>query len=137
MVLVLACSVIGAVVATAMPLGRRLPMLVGQLCAGQLIGHCTLAITAEHVHGMHLSPLMVASHVAAAFACAVLIFTAERLYVLAESAFDQIVVLFSPPQPIEPPSTLGPPDYRLDVGLRLLVSSGLGTRGPPNSASAA
>lgn len=129
--LILACAAIGTAVGAAVSSGRRYLVLVVALCAGQLVGHFALVLTESHAHGGNFSLLMLASHVVAAAACAALICSAERLYCVAASTLDQLIVATSAPVPVVGPLRTSPPLYRPSVVLRLLVSAGAGTRGPP------
>lgn len=131
--LILACAAIGTAVGAAVSSGRRYLVLVVALCAGQLVGHFALVLTESHAHGGNFSLLMLASHVVAAAACAGLVGSAERLYCIAASTLDQLVVAMSVPVPAVGPLRPNPPLYCPAVVLRLLVSAGTGTRGPPAS----
>ena len=127
--LLVTCAVVGVWAGSAAASGR-LPSLVLQLCAGQTIGHIALTIAAEQSHDLLPSTSMLFAHATAALVCGALIFSAERLYRIAASTLRQVVVLLAPLVVEEAPLP-SLPAYRPDVVLRLLVSSGLGTRGPP------
>ncbi|WP_338079969.1 hypothetical protein [Antrihabitans stalactiti] len=127
--LLVTCAAVGVWAGSAAASGR-LPVLVLQLCAGQAIGHIAITIAAEHSHDLLPSTSMLAAHCAAALVCGALIFSAERLYRVTASTLRQVVVVLAPLVVDEAPLP-ALPAYRPDVVLRLLVSSGLGTRGPP------
>ncbi|MFE3542107.1 hypothetical protein ACFXK0_03935 [Nocardia sp. NPDC059177] len=75
------------------------------LLGGQWAGHFALSATLDH-HGdlLHLpSTPMIAAHLVAAFVCAALILTAERLYLVASSTLR--AVLGTPASPVGPRTT--------------------------------
>ncbi|WP_188829376.1 hypothetical protein [Nocardia camponoti] len=64
--------------------------IFGALLGGQFAGHVALSV-GDH-HPTHLpTATMFAAHVLAAFACAALLFSAERLYLLASSVVRAVV----------------------------------------------
>jgi hypothetical protein len=128
--LLVACAAVG-VWAGSDGASGRLSVLVMQLCAGQAIGHIALTIAAEHSHDLLPSTAMLFAHAAAAVVCGALIVSAERLYRIAATTLSGVVVLLAPLVVEEAPRP-ALPAYRADVVQRLLVSSGLGTRGPPD-----
>ncbi len=130
--LILACASVGAVV-TSIDTRRSPPalLLALMLAAGQAIGHATLTIASDHQHGLLLSLPMLAAHIAAVGVCAVLIRGAERGYVVAASTVAAIVAVLLRPWAAEPSPFAARTRYRAKVVLRQLLTSGLGTRGPP------
>lgn len=128
--LVVVSAALGAAVSI---LGSRLP-LVAVLALGQLLGHTILAIASEHHHGSSLTPSMLGAHLGATLVCAVLIRGAVLGYGHALSVLRRIVPVLVAVLPIPDAQRPQCTDYRPDVVLRLLVSSGLGTRGPPRFA---
>lgn len=129
--LILACASVGAVVSSVDI--RRSPAiaLVLMLAAGQAIGHTTLAIASDHQHGLVPSLPMLAAHIAAVGVCAAAIRGAERGYVVAASTVATLVAVLLRPWAPQPPSVTARTRYRAKVVLRQLLTSGLGTRGPP------
>lgn len=129
--LILACASVGAVVTSIDT--RRSPalLLALMLAAGQAIGHATLTIASDHQHGLLLSLPMLAAHIAAVGVCAVLIRGAEHGYVVAASTVAAIVAVLLRPWAPEPSPFTARTRYRAKVVLRQLLTSGLGTRGPP------
>ncbi|WP_415394736.1 hypothetical protein ACMTN4_23215 [Rhodococcus globerulus] len=129
--LLLACASVGAVVASIDTRRSPTAALALMLAAGQAIGHTTLTIASDHQHGVVPSLPMLAAHIAAVGVCAAAIHGAERGYVVAASTVATIVaVLLRPWAPQHSPLTVRT-RYRAKVVLRQLLTSGLGTRGPP------
>ena len=127
-VLFLVCGLFGA--ATSFTSTNRL-LLVGQLGAAQILGHYALAVSSDHAHGAQLTALMVASHAIAAGLCAVRIALVERLHSVVVSTMQQVVLALVAAEPAVEVAPASVPEYRPNVVTKLLVSSGLGTRGPP------
>ncbi|MFV1359040.1 hypothetical protein ABFV47_18440, partial [Mycolicibacterium fortuitum] len=87
--LLLLCSVLGAAVGglNLQTRSARTWSLIAGLGAGQLLGHCALAISGGHHHHAEalLTAPMVGMHAAAAVGLGVVIGTAEYLYVVCAS----------------------------------------------------
>ncbi len=126
--LVAVCALTGTVTAGMRPgLARLLPMLA----VGQAIGHVALAISPEHCHAHLLTPPMLAAHALAIPVGALLIRGAEaalrRVYASVLRVLVALIATVAAPRshslvtPAVPPITLR----------RLLISSGIGRRGPP------
>lgn len=104
------------------------------LVVGQLLGHTILTIAAEHDHGSFLTPTMASAHAFATVLCALLIRAAVRGHGHALSILRRILPALNLSIPVQEFPRAGAPEYRPDVVLRLLVCSGVGTRGPPRPA---
>lgn len=101
------------------------------LIVGQLFGHTILTIASEHHHGSFLTPTMASAHAFATVMCALLIRAAVLGHGHALSILRRILPALNLSIPVQEFPRTGAPEYRPDVVLRLLVCSGLGTRGPP------
>ncbi|MFF0633189.1 hypothetical protein ACFYTS_11880 [Nocardia sp. NPDC004151] len=131
--LLAACTVIG-VVASSMRPRYGLPGTIGMLAAGQAIGHAALSMSPGHHHHSSSAAMLIA-HLVAIPVGALLIRAAEaglrravtgvRRFLLALSA-----ILAPPVRRMRP----RPADDRA-VARRLLVSPGIGRRGPPPAAA--
>ncbi|WP_230557760.1 MULTISPECIES: hypothetical protein [unclassified Rhodococcus (in: high G+C Gram-positive bacteria)] len=110
--------------------GARVP-LVAVLALGQLVGHTVLSIASEHHHASALTPSMLAAHAAATALCALLVRGAVLGCTHAVSVLRRILPVLAVVLPVQERPRLVTVDYRPDVILRLLVSWGPGTRGPP------
>jgi hypothetical protein len=126
--LVAACALTGTVAAAMRPgLARLLPMLA----VGQAIGHVALAISPEHCHGRLLTPPMLAAHALAVPVGALLIRGTEaalrRLYGCVLRVLVALTTTVVAPQ-AHSARTPAPPSIS---PRRLLISSGIGRRGPP------
>lgn len=126
--LVAVCTLTGTVVATMRPgPARLLPMLA----VGQAIGHVALAIAPDHCHGQLLTLPMLAAHGLAVPVGALLIRGAEaalrRVYASVLRIIVALIATVVAPQSHSPASPAVP-----SIPLRrLLISSGIGRRGPP------
>ncbi|ATL67949.1 hypothetical protein [Nocardia terpenica] len=125
--LLLSCTVTGVVV-TALRRGM-LPVLA-MLAVGQAIGHAALSVSPRHCHG-GLTAAMLAAHVVAIAVGALLIRGAEIALGRVISSVRRAVVALGAVL-VAPVSRVGVvPASRGTVAPRLLVSSGIGRRGPP------
>lgn len=131
--LVGACWVLGAIAGSARN-GHRLPHLAALLLIGQGVGHASLSILSNHNPFAALTPSMTAAHVLAAGAAAVAIAAAERGGRRAIARLRRVRPILLVLAPIHDDAPPFAPDftYRPRVVLRLLASSGAGTRGPPS-----
>ncbi|MGW6374841.1 hypothetical protein ACWFRB_02095 [Rhodococcus sp. NPDC055112] len=131
--LMLGCAAVGAAVASVRVARHQLLFVAAALTLGQAIGHAALAMGAVHLHGPQLSPQMVAAHAAAVAVTAVLIRACERGCVCALSALSRRVPApFTEVQALVPVAVCVPSDSPTPARW-LLVGSGTGTRGPPQS----
>ncbi|EME23345.1 hypothetical protein G419_02595 [Rhodococcus triatomae BKS 15-14] len=129
--LVLACSAVGALVSATRARRHDLLFLVGALAAGQALGHATLSVGAGAHHGLQLGPAMLAAHAVAAVVTAVLVRAGGRGCQLAVASLRSILPTpFAPvPAPALPARPV--PAARRQLRRWLLVGARLGTRGPP------
>ncbi|MFC9898417.1 hypothetical protein ACFVMC_32400 [Nocardia sp. NPDC127579] len=129
--LVGACALIGVVVGVLSRGRSGLGGLALQLIAGQAVGHTALTLGPGHTHGSHAEARMLVAHMVAIPVGALLIRAAETALAAAAAGVRGIVrVLSTRPtaaQPVRSISTGAP----ARIARRLLLSSGLGTRGPP------
>ncbi len=128
--LVAACALVGAVVATVR-VRRGFAELAILLGAGQCVGHLALTMSSDHHHGTHVTAPMLLAHLVAVPVGAVLIRGAELAVVRAMSSVRRTLSVLRN-APVEVTETglvdaTGP----LFLARRLLVCSGIGTRGPP------
>ncbi|TQC46315.1 hypothetical protein EEB14_27105 [Rhodococcus sp. WS4] len=131
-VLLLAASAaVGASVAAVRVAGREWLFVLSVLAAGQMIGHTTLALASGHGHGLGLSAPMIAAHLAAIAAAAVLVRSAERACLRALAALSRIALTVVAPLQVDTGTWTAIPVYRAKLSLWLLVAAGAGTRGPP------
>ncbi|MVU82676.1 hypothetical protein GPX89_36270 [Nocardia sp. ET3-3] len=124
-----ACAAIGAVVASIRP-RYGLAGTMAMLAAGQSLGHAALSMPTGHHHHAS-SPSMLLAHLIAIPLGALVIRAAEagmRRAVTSVRRF--ILALASAPQPPGRPVPVWVGDERATVR-RLLVSPGIGRRGPP------
>ncbi|MDM7491302.1 hypothetical protein QT969_23745 [Rhodococcus sp. CSLK01-03] len=131
--MVAACAAFGAAL-SAVRSPRPLTALVLALTAGQAIGHTVLTLTAEHAHGLGLSPAMLGAHAAALVVSAALIRAAEQGCVAALGVLRHIVAAILTLPPAHAPLWVATPSHRARLVLRVLVSAQAGTRGPPRTA---
>ncbi|MCU1643882.1 MAG: hypothetical protein JWN03_4157 [Nocardia sp.] len=127
-----ACGLIGVVVASLRP-RYGLISLMGMLAAGQAIGHIALSTSPEHHHHA-ASPIMLIAHLVAIPFGAMVIRAAEagmRRAVTSVRRF-MVVLGIAPVPPAHRARTTTPDDRA--VLRRLLVSPGIGRRGPPEFA---
>ncbi|MGC0365806.1 hypothetical protein ABH922_003790 [Rhodococcus sp. 27YEA15] len=129
--LVLACVAVGAVVASFDT--RRAPVLSSalMLAAGQTVGHATLTVASDHHHGSLRTLPMLTAHVLAIGVCALLVRAAEHGYRVTASTLAAVVAVVLRPWAPAPATSTVKTRYRPKVVLRQLLTSGLGTRGPP------
>ncbi|MFI6865613.1 hypothetical protein [Nocardia sp. NPDC050406] len=122
------CALIGVVVATVRPRSGVLSTMV-MLAVGQGVGHEALSI-APHHHRHGLTAAMVAAHLVAIPVGAMVIRAAETGLRRAVTSVRRFIVAlgFTSTPPGRPLAALPAPR---NVALRLLVSSGIGRRGPP------
>jgi hypothetical protein len=129
--LVLACSAVGALVSAIRVRRHDLVFLVAALAVGQALGHATLSVGAGAHHGLQLGPAMLTAHAVAAVAAAVLVRAGGRGCEIAVASLRSI--LPAPFTPVPAPALPVRPLPVLPRQLRrwLLVGARLGTRGPP------
>lgn len=128
-----ACAaVLGALVAGLRPLRTGAIGLTAALAAGQLLGHICLGWGSGHLHhgDLQLSPVMIAAHVLAAGAAALVIRGAESAYRICAAALARVL-----PSLLRVPVVAGPVVLRIAhrdrVVPRILVTGSCGTRAPP------
>ncbi|MEU0546084.1 hypothetical protein [Nocardia sp. NPDC005978] len=127
--LLAACGLIGVVVAALRP-AHVLAATMGMLAVGQAVGHLALSMSpGHHQHGA--TPLMLAAHLVAIPVGALLIGAAEvglrRAITSARRFMVALAGVLTPPERVAGA-------FRADeraVVRRLLVSPGIGRRGPP------
>jgi len=129
--LLMVCAAFGAAVASWNVVRLPIVALTVTLAAGQLIGHATLALAAEHSHGLQLTGAMAGGHAAAIAVSAALILGAERAYAVGVSTLLQALPILVAPTCADTYAVPSLPAYRAKVARWLLVSAGTGTRGPP------
>lgn len=126
---------IGWLVGTRRPERLARTQLMVMLAAAQALGHCVLTVVdAHHGHGVLPSGPMMAMHALAVLVCALLIRGAEIGARRAASAVCRVLPLLMPVIAVADTFLAQLPEYRPSVVLRLLASSGAGTRGPPVAA---
>ncbi|MFD6463937.1 hypothetical protein ACFWFG_38790, partial [Streptomyces roseolus] len=125
-----ACALIGVVV-SGLRARAGLFELGLVLVAGQAIGHTALTLAPCHQAGSHVSGLMLLAHALAVPVGAVLIRAAERGLAAAASSVRRAVRALgtTPAVPRVPRIVFVVVAARR--ARRLLISSGIGTRGPP------
>lgn len=128
--LVLLLFVSAAVGGAVTLMSARVPTMA-VLVLGQILGHAVLTIASEHHHGMSITPSMLMAHACATVLCALLIRGAVLGYGHALSVLRHILPVLRAALPVQELQTASFTEYRPDVVLRLLVCSGIGTRGPP------
>lgn len=130
-----ACALIGTL-ARALPLRPGLAQVMLLLTAGQAIGHLALTAGPGHQHGSHSAAIMLATHLVAIPAGAVLIQGAElaarRSLSSVRRAVSALCAVLAGPPPWAPSSLVAGSDPLIPP--RLLLTSGRGTRGPPAAA---
>ncbi|WP_405179260.1 hypothetical protein OG225_36155 [Nocardia sp. NBC_01377] len=133
--LVAGCVLVGVI--GAGPAGRWWPVPIAQLGAGQLLGHLVLAWTSEHTHPMALTPAMLVSHAVFAVVVGIALGIAERLARAVVSSLRWwLVLLTRHAETVADQRCLAVPGRNSPTPARLLLSSGLGNRGPPVTAAA-
>ncbi|WP_280266065.1 hypothetical protein [Nocardia wallacei] len=126
--LVTACTLTGVLVSA---IGSGLPRLMLMLAAGQAIGHAALSMSPEHCHPAMFSSAMLIAHLVAIPVGALLIRGAEVALGRALSSVRRAVVALAASVPAPPGSPLLPRHTGVAAPRRLLISSGIGRRGPP------
>ncbi len=134
--LVAASAAVGAVVASVHTLRTTALGLVVALIGGQLLGHFAMmwgspgSMHHQHHTASMWSPAMLAAHLVAACAAAVVILGAEAAYRIGTT-----VLAWALPRPIALPVLTGPPllpiPHRDLVVLRIFAADVFRTRGPP------
>lgn len=127
--LVLGCAVVGT--AAGGRLGcRGVGAVAAFLVIGQFVGHVVLAAASGHAHGLSAAPQMVAAHLCAAVACAVLICAAERLWsALATYVWRLVRTLTAAAYPYQPRHVVD--RHGDDEASPVRLGCTAGTRGPP------
>lgn len=103
------------------------------LALGQTIGHSALAAAPGHRHGSAATAPMLVAHLLAIPVGALLIHTAERAVRYAVSRLKR-AVRGPAVRDVAFPRTVAVPESNHQSARRLLLSSGPGTRGPPQLA---
>ncbi|WP_067535202.1 hypothetical protein [Nocardia crassostreae] len=134
--LVLASMGVGALVPRIGALRSTGLGLVLALVGGQLLGHFSMmwgspGSSHHHHHQASMwSPAMLAAHLTAAVAAAIVILGAEAAYRITSTALAWVL-----PAPVAVPVLAGPPQlpiaHRDRVVLRILAADAFRTRGPP------
>lgn len=108
--------------------------LTAALAAGQLVGHFCLGWGSGHLHhgDLQLTPAMIAAHVLAAWAAALLVRGTEAAYRAGAAALSRIIPLVPRPPAIAGPAPLRA-THRDRLVPRILVTGTGGTRGPPTA----
>ncbi|WP_280438452.1 hypothetical protein [Nocardia carnea] len=106
--------------------------LTATLAVGQLLGHFCLGWGSGHLHhgDLQLTPAMIAAHVLAAWAAALLVRGAETAYRAGAVALSRIIPLFPRVPAIAGPAPLRTA-HRDRLIPRILVTGTGGTRAPP------
>ncbi|MEV6255548.1 hypothetical protein ACIHAX_09830 [Nocardia sp. NPDC051929] len=127
-----ASAVIGALVAGLAPLRETSTGLVAALVAGQLLGHFTMGISSGHLHhgDAQLTPAMLAAHVCAAFAAAIVIRGAEAAYRIGTAVLRRVLPVRHTPPVVADRAPLRTA-HRDRVVLRVFATEALRTRAPP------
>ncbi|MEV0032509.1 hypothetical protein [Nocardia sp. NPDC050793] len=125
-----ACAAVGVLVGSLRTRAGLLE-LMGLLAVGQGVGHTALTLSPGHHHGAHATALMLLAHLAAIPVGALLIRGAEAAIRRAASSVRRAArVLGAMPVPALPTvALLAARDAA--IPRRLLLASGIGTRGPP------
>ncbi|NKY33945.1 hypothetical protein HGA13_12785 [Nocardia speluncae] len=109
--------------------------LTAALAAGQLLGHFCLGWGSGHLHhgDLQLTPAMIAAHVLAAWAAALLVRGVEAAYRTGVAALARIIPFFPRASAICGPAPLRT-THRGRLVPRILVTGTGGTRAPPATA---
>ncbi|MET7769611.1 hypothetical protein [Nocardia sp. NPDC005366] len=131
-----ASAVIGASVAGLAPLRDTSGGLVAALIGGQLLGHLTMGFDSGHLHqgDVQLTPRMIAAHIVAAFAAAVIIRGAEAAYRIGTAVLARVLPLIHRAPVVAEPAPARTA-HRDRVILRIFAIESLRTRGPPLAVS--
>lgn len=126
--LILLAVVIGALTAT-IARSDRLPALLGLLTTGQVLGHLLLGTVGHHHGAAPSASLMLAAHVAAVLAGALLVAATGRL----GAALSRAVRGIEPPRPGPVADAPAPVFEHADQPWRsaLLLAASMSHRGPP------
>jgi hypothetical protein len=131
-VLLLGCAAIGAIVANIRVARYEFLVLMAALAAGQLVGHTTLMLGADHTsHGL-IPPGMLFAHAAATVLCALLVRGGGRAWAFALSALARIVPAQFTASPVVVIPTVRPAHVPR-LARWLLVGGRVGTRAPPEA----
>ncbi|MEV0947767.1 hypothetical protein [Rhodococcus sp. NPDC049939] len=131
--LIIACAAVGVVGASLRTTRSPLSTLMAVLVAGQAVGHSALAAASAHPLSLPSVP-MTCAHAAAVLITALLIRAAEHGVSIATSTVRRVTrVLLVALSDDSEGSAAPSPVYHARVILRLLASSGVGTRGPPRT----
>ncbi len=135
LLLVAACAVVGALVTTLRPLRTTRTGLVMALMGGQLLGHAVMSLNMlDMAHpGSMWGPAMLAAHIAAACAAAVVIQGAEAACRILVAALSRALPMLVR-APAGPASSPVPIAHRDHVIHRILAANPGRPRGPPLSA---
>lgn len=128
--LIAVCAAIGVTVGSLRN-RRGIADVMVLLAVGQGVGHTALSMSPEHQHGTHLSSVMLVAHLIAIPVGALLIRGAEIAVVRVLSSLTRAVralrILLAAP---DAAIAVAPAD-EAPARPRPLLSSGIGTRGPP------
>jgi|GEM_PF-581130 len=132
LLLVGACTLIGALVTGVRPLRATATGLAAALIGGQLLGHAVMALDmAGMAHDASMwTPAMLAAHIAAALAAAIVIQGAEGAYRMVFAVLSRVL-----PMLVHPPAIPAPQPLRIahrDSVIQRIIAADTGhTRGPP------
>ncbi|WP_245673081.1 hypothetical protein [Nocardia lijiangensis] len=125
-----ACAAVGVLV-SSLRLRAGLLELMGLLAFGQAVGHTALTMSPGHHHGSHATTVMLLAHLAAIPVGALLIRGAEAALAKAASSVRRAVRFVGTMGVPAPPQVVLVAPRAVAIPRKLLLSSGIGTRGPP------
>ncbi|RBO94185.1 hypothetical protein DFR74_102608 [Nocardia puris] len=126
-----ACAAVGMVVGSLRTRNGLLE-LMALLALGQAVAHTALTLPPEHHHGTHATSVMLLAHLAAIPVGAILIRGAETALARIASSVRRVVrALAASGAPVVPLAVAPLAPGTRPAARHLLLSSGLGTRGPP------
>ncbi|WP_228000585.1 hypothetical protein [Nocardia australiensis] len=128
--LIAACALVGVGVA-AIRVRHGLVVLMTLLAIGQAVGHTALSLAPGHHHAPHAPAAMLAAHLIAIPAGALLIRAAEFALARAASSVRRTARALRAAPIADPRFAYATPTGVAPTPHRLLLSSGIGTRGPP------
>ncbi|MEU2253636.1 hypothetical protein [Nocardia xishanensis] len=125
-----ACAAVGVLVGSLRTRAGLL-QLMGLLAIGQGIGHTALALAPGHHHGAHATVPMLLAHLAAIPVGALLIRGAEAAVGRAASSVRRAMRVLGALLVPAPPTVVLVTARDAAIPRKLLLGSGIGTRGPP------
>lgn len=135
LLLTVACGVLGAIVADLQTPRRDWLFLCATLGAGQVLGHTMLALHSGHAHAPSFGTGMLAAHAGAVVVSAAVIRAVEFAYRIAMTVWERVRLLAGSPAPVLRHALTASVVREADAR-QMVLTSGVGTRGPPLVAAA-